>query len=117
MKVNPYAPSEKVFENAFGSVLDTSNAKSINNINSTNENDNSVKNTSFADVLKSSLDDINSQQIKADNLNDSFTKGEEGIDITDVMLATAEANTSLQYAVQIRNKLVDAYQEIIKMQI
>lgn len=117
MKINPYAPSEEVFNKAFGNVLNTTNTKNINKVDIDSEADNSVQGTSFADVLKSSLNDINSQQITADKLTDSFTKGEEGVDITDVMLATAEANTSLQYAVQVRNKLVDAYQEIVKMQI
>ena len=116
MRINPYAPSEEVFNKAFGNVLNTSSTNAINNINNADE-DNNIQSTSFADVLKSSLNDINSQQIKSDSLTDSFTKGEEGVDITDVMLGTAEANTSLQYAVQVRNKLVDAYQEIVKMQI
>lgn len=118
MKVNPYAPSEEVFNKAFGNVINASNTTSINNVNAVDtEKDNSVQEASFADVLRNSLNDINNQQITADKLTDSFTKGEDGVDITDVMLATAEANTSLQYAVQVRNKLVDAYQEIVKMQI
>ena len=118
MKINPYAPSEEVFNKVFGNVLNTSNIESINKASSSdNKNDNSVQGSSFADILKNSLNDINSQQVTSDKLTDSFTKGDEGVDITDVMLATAEANTSLQYAVQVRNKLVDAYQEIVKMQI
>lgn len=115
MKINPYAPSEEVFNKAFGNVLNTNSINKVNKLD--NETEGNVGSASFADVLKSSLNEVNNKQIIADNLTDSFTKGEDGVDITDVMLATAEANTSLQFAVQVRNKLVDAYQEIVRMQI
>lgn len=115
MRINPYAPSEEVFNNTFGNVLNSNKVQANNITNNIVDNDDNK--ASFADTLKASLDDINSQQVKADNLTDSFVRGDENVDIADVMLSTAEANTSLQYAVQVRNKLVDAYQEITKMQI
>ena len=68
------------------------------------------------DVLKESLDKINEQQIVADKSTEAFVKGED-IDISEVMLAGAEASASLQFAVQVRNKLVEAYQEISRMQL
>ena len=70
----------------------------------------------FSNVLKESLDKINEKQIVADKSTESFVKGED-IDISEVMLAGAEASVSLQFAVQVRNKLVEAYQEISRMQL
>jgi flagellar hook-basal body complex protein FliE len=74
------------------------------------------KSTGFLDTLKEKLNEVNEQQIGADNLTQKFIKGEED-DIHKVMLATEEAKLSLELAVQIRNKLVDAYGEFNRMQI
>lgn len=71
---------------------------------------------SFLDTLKEKLDDVNVKQIDADNLTQKFIKGEEE-DVHKVMLSTAEAKLSLEMAVQIRNKLVDAYDVFNRMQI
>jgi flagellar hook-basal body complex protein FliE len=101
MIINGFVPSDKVFESNFGTE------------NKTKETSNG---NSFAETLKSSLDDINTQQVNADNLSNSFIKGDD-VDVADVMLAGEEAKVSLQYAVQVRNKLVDAYQEIMRMQL
>lgn len=101
MIINGFVPSDKVFESNFGTE------------NKTKETSNG---SSFAETLKNSLDDINTQQVNADNLSNSFIKGDD-VDVADVMLAGEEAKVSLQYAVQVRNKLVDAYQEIMRMQL
>ncbi|HEY8893162.1 MAG TPA: flagellar hook-basal body complex protein FliE [Clostridium sp.] len=72
--------------------------------------------TSFLDTLKEKLDEVNNQQIASDDITQKFVSGDE-TDIHKVMLATAEAKLSLETAVQIRNKLVDAYDAFNKMQI
>jgi flagellar hook-basal body complex protein FliE len=71
---------------------------------------------SFVDTLKEKLDDVNSQQIEADAVTQEFIKG-GNVDVQQVMISTEEAKQSLQMAVQIRNKLVEAFQEINKMQL
>ena len=101
MRINSFVPSDEVFKSNFGVENKESKVSSGG---------------SFADTLKTSLDNINTQQVTADNLNNSLVKG-DNVDVADVMLAGEEAKVSLQYAVQVRNKLVDAYQEIIKMQL
>ncbi len=72
--------------------------------------------TNFLDTLKEKLNEVNDKQIEADNLTQKFIKGEEE-DVHKVMLSTEEAKLSLELAVQIRNKLVDAYDEFNRMQI
>ena len=75
-----------------------------------------TKNSNFLETLKEKLNEVNDKQIEADNLTQKFIKGEED-DIHKVMLSTEEAKLSLELAVQIRNKLVDAYGEFNRMQI
>lgn len=70
---------------------------------------------SFFDTLKQKLDEVNDKQIQAEDMTEQFVKG-EGQDVHQVMLATEEAKMSLELAVQIRNKILDAYQEINRMQ-
>jgi len=71
---------------------------------------------SFLDTLKAKLDEVNDKQVAADDITQSFIKGDE-TDVQKVMLATSEAKLSLETAVQIRNKLVDAYNTFNSMQI
>lgn len=74
------------------------------------------KNNNFLETLEEKLSEVNDKQIESDNLTQKFIKGEEE-DIHKVMLSTQEAKLSLELAVQIRNKLVEAYQEFNRMQI
>lgn len=74
------------------------------------------KSNNFLDTLKEKLNEVNDKQIEADDLTQKFIKGEED-DVHKVMLSTEEAKMSLELAVQIRNKLVDAYEEFNRMQI
>ncbi|OPJ63280.1 flagellar hook-basal body complex protein FliE [Clostridium oryzae] len=89
---------------------------------STQTNSSNVNNTSasgvdsFASLLTDKLDQVNNKQLKADSDTESFIKG-DNINIHQVMLSTEEAKLSLETAVQIRNKLVEAYQEINRMQL
>ena len=78
--------------------------------------DGATKSTNFLDTLQEKLSEVNDKQIEADNLTQKFIKGEE-TDVHKVMVSTEEAKLSLELAVQIRNKIVDAYQEFSKMQI
>lgn len=73
-------------------------------------------NTSFKDIIKDELNRVNHMQIKADDMTDRFIAGEID-DLHQVMIATEEARLSLELAVQIRNKCVEAYKEINNMQL
>ncbi len=76
-----------------------------------------VAKVSFADALKSSLGEVNQIQQKAQDMGDQFAAGNDNISISDVMIATQKANISLQATVQVRNKMVAAYTDIMNMQI
>lgn len=100
LMVNNFVPSSKVFESAFG----TSN---------TSNTSNSSNNVSFADTLTNALNQVNDKQINAQNASNDLVSGDA--DIADVMLQTSEAKVSLQLAVQVRNKLLSAYNELMNM--
>ncbi|WP_442600949.1 flagellar hook-basal body complex protein FliE [Paenibacillus sp. KN14-4R] len=70
----------------------------------------------FGNMLNDALDKLSEQQHTVDKLNESFAKGE----LSDVHQLTIAAQTSaiaLETTVQIRNKVIEAYQDIMRMQI
>jgi len=71
---------------------------------------------SFTEVLNEKLQEVNQLQKEADILTNKFLVGQVE-DLHQVMIAAEKANLALQMTVQIRNKLVEAYQEISRMQI
>ncbi len=70
----------------------------------------------FSSILKDKLGQVNDKQISADDTTTQFIQGKD-VDIQQVMLGTSEAQMSLDMAVQVRNKIVEAYQELNKMQV
>ncbi len=70
---------------------------------------------SFDSLLKNSLDKVNATQQHADKLARDFESGESGINLSDVMIASQKASLSFQATVQVRNKLVEAYKDIMNM--
>lgn len=71
----------------------------------------------FSKALKSSLDQVNNMQASADKLGKQFTAGDDSVSLSDVMIAGQKANISLQATIQVRNKLVSAYHDIMNMQV
>ena len=70
---------------------------------------------SFADYLKKALDQVASAEQQVHRVNDLFIIGEA--DVNDVMLAAAKAELGLRLTAEIRNKVIEAYQEIMRMQL
>lgn len=81
-----------------------------------NQNTNENNNISFGNILEQQLSAVNDKQVDAENTTNQFVAGDD-IDIHQVMLSTEEAKLSLDLAIQVRNKLVDAYQELNRTQI
>ncbi len=70
---------------------------------------------SFAAVLRSGLDQVNAAQQSARQAATDFELGKPGTDLPQVMLEMQKASVSFRAAVEVRNKLVTAYQEIMNM--
>lgn len=104
MKINDFVPNGKIFD-------------SLKSLSSDNQEETGkTDSNSFISMLKDKLDEVNNNQIAADNATESFIKG-DSTDIHQVMLQSEEAKLSLELAVQVRNKLVEAYQELNRMQL
>ena len=72
--------------------------------------------SSFSASLKSALDGVNQQIQHADTMQRQFSDGSSNVSLSDVMLASQKASLSFQAALQVRNKLVSAYQDIMNIQ-
>ncbi|OHB25676.1 MAG: flagellar hook-basal body complex protein FliE [Desulfuromonadaceae bacterium GWC2_58_13] len=70
----------------------------------------------FADALKSAVEDVNRSQVDADKAVERLQTGESQ-NLHEVMISMEKADISLRLAVQMRNKVLEAYQEIMRMQI
>jgi len=72
--------------------------------------------SSFAEILDNSLKKLNDTKVNADNLTLKFLTGEIQ-DFHQVAIAMEEASLTMQLAVEVRNKVIEAYQEVSRMQI
>ncbi len=72
--------------------------------------------SSFAEAVKKAMEEVAQVQNEAEKAIQDFAKGEVK-DIHTVVLAMEKADMSLQLLLQVRNKLLNAYEEIIRMQV
>jgi len=70
---------------------------------------------SFAGELQRSLQRLNVSQERAYGQAEAFEMGKPGVSLNDVMIDMQKANISFQTAVQVRNRLAAAYQEMMNM--
>ena len=71
---------------------------------------------SFADTLKDAVGQVNDLQKKSDRSMQDLATGRTD-NVADVMIAAEKADIALRVMVQVRNKVIDAYNEIMKMQV
>lgn len=72
---------------------------------------------SFSDLLTQSVGQINETQQTAGALKEAFVLGDDSVNLAEVMIASQKASLSFEAAVQVRNKLIDAYKEVMSMPI
>jgi flagellar hook-basal body complex protein FliE len=71
----------------------------------------------FANVLKQGLDQVNQVQSRASDLATQFERGVPGVELPQVMMEMQKASVSFRAITEVRNKFVNAYQEIMNMPI
>lgn len=69
----------------------------------------------FAALLKQSIDSVNTAQQRAGNLAQAFETGQDDVSLAEVMIASQKASVSFKAMLQVRNKLVDAYKDVMSM--
>lgn len=96
-----------------------SSSKGIGDIGSLmpNEKNSVTPKADFSAALKASLDQVNQSQSRAENLGKNFALGDDSVSLSDVIIAGQKANIYFQATIQVRNKLVSAYQDIMNMQV
>jgi flagellar hook-basal body complex protein FliE len=76
-----------------------------------------AKSIDFSALLKGSLDKVDQAQTSATKLAEQFQLGDPKVTLEDTMVSLQKANVSFQAALQIRNRVVAAYHEIMNLQI
>lgn len=71
----------------------------------------------FADALKTSLQQVSDTQKNAQELGKRFAMGDDTVSLSDTMIAMQKSSIAFQGTVQVRNKLVSAYHDIMNMQV
>jgi flagellar hook-basal body complex protein FliE len=69
----------------------------------------------FGKLLQKGLDSVNQTQQSANTLATQFEKGVPGVELPQVMLEMQKASVSFRALTEVRNRLVNAYQEIMNM--
>ncbi|TJX66274.1 flagellar hook-basal body complex protein FliE [Soehngenia saccharolytica] len=92
------------------------NKVGLSSIKPVNTKLNNETGVDFKDIMNEQLEKLNNKQVEADNYINDLISG-ENVDLHQVMIATEEARLSLELAVQIRNKVVEAYKELNNMQL
>lgn len=75
-----------------------------------------ANNTKFKDVLKNALDNTNDLQLKSRELDNLLAMG-KAENLHEVTIAAEKASLALQFTIEVKNKLIDAYKEISRMQV
>ena len=70
----------------------------------------------FAELFGQLIGDVNQMQLQANQIGESFILGKHQ-DVAALVLATQKADLALDLTIQVRNKLVEAYQEVMRMQV
>jgi flagellar hook-basal body complex protein FliE len=72
-------------------------------------------NSDFGNLLKDAINNVNGLQSNANELRTRFDLGDRSVGIGDVMIAAQKSSVAFDATVQVRNKLVEAYKEIMSM--
>lgn len=71
----------------------------------------------FSSMLKSSLEGVTQAQSKSEAMQKAFVLGDDRVSLSDTMIAMQKASINFQTTVQVRNKVVQAYNDIMNMQV
>ena len=72
--------------------------------------------TSFVDQLKNAMTEVNDLQAQRETMVEQMVTG-EATEVHDVMIAAKESQLAFELLLEIRNKLLESYQEIMRMQV
>lgn len=76
-----------------------------------------AKGPDFSSMLADAVKAVNHDQMQSGELKSAFVAGDPKVNLSDVMIASQKAGIEFQLMMQVRNKLVSAYQDVMNMQI
>ncbi len=76
-----------------------------------------VERPGFGELLKNAVDKVNDVQMEAKKLTTAYEKGDPTVDLPEVMISMQKASVSFEALTQVRNRLVRAYEDVMKMPI
>ena len=71
----------------------------------------------FANLMKNSIDHVATMQNQATSLANAYEAGDKSVDLTKVMLEVQKAGLAFHAMTQVRNKLIDAYTQVMNMSV
>jgi flagellar hook-basal body complex protein FliE len=71
----------------------------------------------FASLMKNSVDQVASMQNQATALANAYETGDKSVDLTKVMLEVQKAGLAFRAMTEVRNKLIDAYTQVMNMSV
>lgn len=71
----------------------------------------------FASLMKNSVDQISTMQNQATAMADAYEAGDKSVDLTKVMLEVQKAGLAFRAMNEVRNKLIDAYTQVMNMSV
>lgn len=74
-------------------------------------------NSSFTKIMEQAVGKVNEVQQASSAISKSYLQGDPNVDVTDVMIASQKAGVAFDSMVQVRNKLVEAYRDVMNMPI
>lgn len=76
-----------------------------------------AESSGFAELLKGAVNKVNEHQSEASRLRTAYEQGDPTVDLPQVMIQAQKASVSFQAMTQVRNRLVTAYEDVMKMPI
>jgi len=93
-----------------------SNIKSLIPLSLGRKEESSVNGDSFGKLLKNSMEEVNQLQNEADRSIEQLVAGESK-NLHETMIAMEKANISFRLMMEVRNKIIEAYQDVMRMQV
>lgn len=95
-------------------ITSVANMLQSNNVKASSSPSEAQKN--FGSFLKDSIDKVNETQVRSDMMAQKLARG-ENVELHEVMIASQKASITLTATMEIRNKVIEAYQEVMRMQV
>ena len=80
-------------------------------------NQGGVDKVDFSKLIKSAVDQVNETQQASGKLKTAFEMGDPNVTLADAMIASQKASVAFEATVQVRNKLVKAYEDVMRMSV